>query len=300
MSGALRVSILDEENAALGEEAEGVNLEINPPTPIPIETEDFVGRILFIHRPVPEPDTWTYKELFAGKQRFCQMAAQGRFKTDPGQDLYLSAEVPQATPLDSNPIRKKAAQLVMKFTSKLMELRGGKFHHNLEWQKFPDSDVLRPHCTIAVRDVDYLVQTPPGEEPPSLLSAFEAQPTAAKKAIVFNTTDTITLAWWSKYIDLASWKLMNIPGIKSSLDLFLGRQLHLSFFRLPLEEELKAMEADGLPPPNNWLCESQKLTFIRLKLTNSVEDAEGEFEDCDDWGELEEDMDALAEQASKT
>eukprot|EP00439_Symbiodinium_sp_Y106_P013787 s71_g1.t6 len=47
-------------------------------------------------------------ELFAGKQRFCQMAAQGRFKTDPGQDLYLSAEVPQATPLDSNPIRKKA------------------------------------------------------------------------------------------------------------------------------------------------------------------------------------------------
>ncbi|OLP88660.1 hypothetical protein AK812_SmicGene29981 [Symbiodinium microadriaticum] len=127
-------------------------------------------------------------------------------------------------------------------------------------------------------DVDYLVQTPPGEElhdlscwePPSLLSAFEAQPTAAKKALAV------------RYIDLASWKLMNIPGRVPDVSIdFHGdcTGLHLSFFRLPLEEELKAMEADGLPPPNNWLCESQK---------NSVEDAEGEFEDCDDWGELEE------------
>mmetsp|Transcript_32368 Transcript_32368/g.60931 ORF Transcript_32368/g.60931 Transcript_32368/m.60931 type:complete len:302 (+) Transcript_32368:46-951(+) len=299
LPSALRAAILDEENAALGEEANGVNLEINPSEPVPIETEDFVGRILFVHRPTPEPEDWSHKEMFRGKQRNFQFRFQVRFKTDPGQDLYLAAEVPRATPMEA--FRKKAATLVMKFATKLTEMRGGNAYFNLDWQKFPDSDVLRPHTTIPIRAADYLVQTPAGEEPPSLMGVMDTMPSAPKKAVVFNATDTYTVAWWSKYVDLVSWKLMNMPmGMTGSLDPYIGREFHLSFFRLPLEEELKAMEADGLPPPNNWLCESQKLTFARLKITNFSEAVEPDFEDCVDWDELEEDVDALAEQAIKS
>ncbi|CAJ1363163.1 unnamed protein product [Effrenium voratum] len=112
-------------------------------------------------------------------------------------------------------------------------------------------------------------------------------------------TDTYTLGWWSKYLDFFSWRLLNFPlGVAGPLDPYVGRQIQFCFFRLPLEEELKAMEADGLPPPNNWLCESQKLMFFRLRISNNVEH-EDAFEECVDFDELEEDVEALAEKAIK-
>eukprot|EP00913_Durusdinium_trenchii_P024682 g23169.t1 len=147
---------------------------------------------------------------------------------------------------------------------------GFEFYYNMDWKKFPDSDILRPHCTIPLRGADFLVQTPDG----------------------FNTRDTYTFAWWSKYVDLFAWRTSNFPmGLNGPLEQYVGREICASLFRLPLEEELKAMEADGLPPPNDWLCESQKLTFFRLKLTHSAmtEPAEAEFEDCVEWDDLEED-----------
>lgn len=263
--------------------------------PVALETEDFAGRILILNRPQPEPEEWTYKELFKGKQRHFQLRLQGRFKSEPSQDVFLSVETPNAIPCET--MRKKAASLMMKLCSKLVELRGFEFYYNMDWKKFPDSDILRPHCTIPLRGADFLVQTPDGEEPPSIMSNMDTMPAAPKKAVSFNTRDTYTFAWWSKYVDLFAWRTSNFPmGLNGPLEQYVGREICASLFRLPLEEELKAMEADGLPPPNDWLCESQKLTFFRLKLTHSAmtEPAEAEFEDCVEWDDLEEDFDMNA------
>eukprot|EP00434_Breviolum_minutum_P006165 symbB.v1.2.005434.t1/scaffold312.1/size231221/10 len=174
----------------------------------------------------------------------------------------------------------------------LASFGGGEFFYNVDWKKFPDSDILRPHCTLPLAAADVLIQTPPGEEPPSLMAPMEHIPSAVKKARCFNSGDTYTIAWWSKYLDLFRWRSINFPlGLNGALESYTGREVHVSIFRLPLEEELKAMEADGLPPPNDWLCESQKLTFLRMKVTHSAISAEEEFEECVDWDELEEDLD---------
>jgi len=276
------------EGEEIGQECGGMDLEVNPPGgPISIETEDFVGRLLFIHRPDPEPEEWMYKELFKGKQRNVQFRVQGRFKSDPGQELFIATEAPKEVLVD--PMRKKAASLVLKFCHKLVQRVGGEFFYNVDWKKFPDSDILRPHCTLPLAAADVLIQTPPGEEPPSLMAPMEHIPSAVKKAVSFNSSDTYTIAWWSKYLDLFRWRSINFPlGLNGALESYTGREVHVSIFRLPLEEELKAMEADGLPPPNDWLCESQKLTFLRMKVTHSAISAEEEFEECVDWDELEE------------
>lgn len=180
-SACLRAWLIDE-GEAIGEESGHIGLEVNPLSgPVALETEDFAGRILILNRPQPEPEEWTYKELFKGKQRHFQLRLQGRFKSEPSQDVFLSVETPNAIPCET--MRKKAASLMMKLCSKLVELRGFEFYYNMDWKKFPDSDILRPHCTIPLRGADFLVQTPDGEEPPSIMSNMDTMPAAPKKAV---------------------------------------------------------------------------------------------------------------------
>eukprot|EP00435_Cladocopium_sp_Y103_P012838 s3312_g3.t1 len=187
--------------------------------------------------------------------------------------------------------------------------------YNVDWKKFPDSDILQPHLTMPLRSLDVVIQTPPGEEPPSLTAPMERVQHAAKQAVSssaalwmargeisyrmcndrweipgFNSTDTYTFMWWSKYVDLFRWRRINFPmGLNGAMEPYLGREVHICIFRLPLEDELKAMEADGLPPPNDPLCESQKLTFLRMKVSHTAQ-TEEEFEECVDWDEVEEDF----------
>lgn len=278
------------EGQEIGEETGGMDLEVNPLTgPIPVETEDFVGRLLLLQRPDPEPEEWTYKELFRGKLRNVQFRLQGRFKTEPGKEMFMSIQAPREVLLDS--IRKKAASLSLNFINKMVQRTGGELNYNVDWKKFPDSDILQPHLTMPLCSLDVLIQTPHGEEPPSLTTPMERVPQAVKKAVSFNSTDTYTIMWWSKYVDLFRWRRINFPlGLNGTLEPYLGREVHVCIFRLPLEDELKAMEADGLPPPNDPLCESQKLTYLRLKVSHSAL-TEEEFEECVDWDEVEEDLD---------
>ncbi|CAE8598546.1 unnamed protein product [Polarella glacialis] len=145
-------------------------MELNALKGIPIETDDFSGALLFIHRPSPEPDNWPYRQGFSGKERCWEFRLQGKFKTDPGQ-VYFGAELTQSVGLSWTAMITVNWMLAIATT--LASARGVHFDYALEMTELDNGEIVRPHYSFPLIAADVVLRTPDGQSPPPLTGHFE-------------------------------------------------------------------------------------------------------------------------------
>eukprot|EP00930_Biecheleria_cincta_P100553 TRINITY_DN92169_c0_g1_i1.p1 TRINITY_DN92169_c0_g1~~TRINITY_DN92169_c0_g1_i1.p1 ORF type:complete len:381 (-),score=36.74 TRINITY_DN92169_c0_g1_i1:125-1234(-) len=241
-----------------GGDKEGMALQINSTEGVEFENDLFSGRILFMHRPDPEPERWTWRERFEGKTRCWEFRLQGTFKTDPGE-MYFAAELSEPMSIGwASIITMKA---ILNFAYMLASIRGIDFDYNWYLTEFDNGDVLRPHFTFPLIAADIAVRTPAGEKPPLITAPLEATPLADKIATSLKAGDTYTFGFWTKYLHFARWELVNVPlGLGGSLDAFIGKQpIDLAIYGL------RTSKSEG-----DLRAESNKIVLARIVLTHTA------------------------------
>eukprot|EP00930_Biecheleria_cincta_P095271 TRINITY_DN8724_c0_g1_i4.p1 TRINITY_DN8724_c0_g1~~TRINITY_DN8724_c0_g1_i4.p1 ORF type:complete len:331 (+),score=65.08 TRINITY_DN8724_c0_g1_i4:44-1036(+) len=295
----------------------GMPLEVNSAEGVPIDTADFTGKILFIHRPQPAQEDWPYKQHFEGKARQWELRLQGRFKTEPGDSLWFGAELPD--PVELGWAARGAVTLILNLASKLSALRGVQFDYNLDWTDLGGGDEHRPHFTYPLLGADAVIQTPAGKTPPILSEPLAKMSMAEKQLVNLNTKDTYTFGFWTRYMDFVRWRITDMPfGANRSFESYIGKNpVHLTVYRLDSLSEVEAAAADcaaSTPtetqecaspttpaPAKHMRAESAKHIFMRIEVVHaqiqedstasdvpagSPEEDEAEFEDAQDHPEL--------------
>lgn len=232
-------------------------IEVNSATGIPFESKYFVGKMLFLQRPTPEPahDDWPYAKHFRPTARRWEMRVQGRFKEDPG-DVYFGAEMPRDVSLSWQ--KQMLANWALKVARMLAAAKGVWFDYSFKLEKL-DSDVVLPHYVSPMSAAEALYVTPAGEEPPDITGSIAWNPLKEKQLIEVNTTDTYTVALWNKQLDFARWKIVNMPlNWTSSFTDFIGEQ--------PVSLIAYGIERNNLDGKKNLHVKSKKNILMRLEL----------------------------------
>lgn len=252
----------------LPSESDGQVIPVNSSTGIPFETDLFVGEVLFLQRPSPEPshDDWPYASHFKSSLRRWEMRCQGKFKRLPGSDIYFGAELRQDTSLTWS--KRQVANWVLKVAKMLAELKGVWFHHCFNVVTQLDGSRLLPHYVSPIYAAEALYVTPAGETPPPITESILHNKVEEKKAVKFNLEDTYTIGLWNKQLDFTRWEIVNMPmGWTSSLTPFIGVQsIHMIAYALkrtdtdhdPHSDDNKnfILRLEVSPPTSNaeWAC----------------------------------------------
>lgn len=211
------IRLVDEANG-------GTELLPNTRKPFRVSNEWFEGRALVLVRSKPEDPF--YAPHFKGKQRRFEVQVQGRFKVKPRGTVYIGGEVPRKMQLGLF-TRGLTGTLL-----RILKARSKSSIHYSFGRTQNGSLVDLPHiCLCMWNAVDRFVLTKAGSEPPKLgqqLPETDRERNVRRKrraedAPEFNTADTISFSYHSMYLDLATWKIVNIKGIDGvSLSTFWG------------------------------------------------------------------------------
>lgn len=194
---------------------------LNSETPIPVETELFVGQLLLIMRPKDpaQDDPFWNERIFAKKKRRVAMQLQGKLKYTPQGTLMAGMEI--SNPMNLGLIASGLCNIILKMTKS--------FNPALHYS-FGTAEEERAHISFpASTFFEKFVVTPPGESPPDIMEEFEEDPQSAKdrKAyktkIDWNTEDTYSMSFHSMYVDFPSWSVVKLPvGKDIELQTFWG------------------------------------------------------------------------------
>jgi len=187
-------------------EEEGQPLPINSPVPVDYENEQILGKVLFMHRPHPEPENgdWPYADYFATKKRRWELRLQGVLKSEVEQ-IFFGAEL--AEPLTLTWGLRRCVSVGSSFVNALSSARGVWLHGCAE-----ANSEERQHLVWPLFAADVLICTPAGQTPPCLTEPFEVMPLRDRQKVRFNTADTYTFVYYTQYIDYWQWKFSNMPA----------------------------------------------------------------------------------------
>jgi len=210
-------------------EQEEVPLSLNTQSPIPFETDLFQGEVLFLVKPSkPEEDPYWHDRMFSKKKRRIFVQLQGKFKRKPVGTVYAGSEV--SDPMKLGLVTKGICSILLKLVES--------FNSNVHYS-YGDAKEFAHIVVPAYTFFENIVATPPGQEAPAMGDSFgeSKESKAARKAGKgfgeWNTEDTYSLEFYSMYIDLAMWKLVNLPV---SRDIGLGSFWGNSFLRIVMYE----------------------------------------------------------------
>ncbi|CAK4672435.1 unnamed protein product [Aphanomyces euteiches] len=186
------------------------HISFNSSTPITFENDLFQGQALFLVKTNPPSDRW--RHLFDGRRRTLWLHVQGRFKLQPRGTIYLGGELPRSVSVGL------FARSVVTFIMGLIQrvLRGAHFG-------FGTSTEL-PHCVFSLyQGVDELIVTPPGATPPPLGQSSYGEDHGARQKRrqtplgheEFQVGATYTFHFYTMYIDLPQWTVVNLPGMSN-------------------------------------------------------------------------------------
>lgn len=226
-------------------------MRTNSSEPLEFETECFVGRCLFMHRPSwsfdnkDTGDTYPYKEHFHGRKRLWEWRLQGRFKRRPGL-LYAGIELEGYVKVSwgTRALMKGLVPLIRK------AINCNQVHHELG----NDYDVdLRPTVVAPIWAFDNTLVHSHPLEAPSITTATLATGMGRKAAREYWETlwdgggpcwdeqpggPTFTFSMWgvSPLIDLQAWVFRKLPlnfGRNLPMEPFCGRQpVHAVMYEL--------------------------------------------------------------------
>jgi len=219
-----------------------------------IDDDFFVGKFLPMFRVADEPSeddvegrkTYTH---FKGKKRMFEFQFQGRLKQRPEGKLWISLEFDR--PLKIGSIQRMFLQGCLNFIRRTNKC----FHYS-----FGDEDTAgngtyeKPHVAFAMEyALDRLVVTKAGETPPAFGGATrdidepDVDASRRKKGVPgsfpgWNTDDIYTMSIWSAYVDFVTWRILNLPGIRSFLmsSIFGSKPINVVFYSM--RESLGAID----------------------------------------------------------
>jgi hypothetical protein len=182
---------------------------LNATQPIPFQNELFEGHCLMIIKPLPpNQDPYWHTRLFAQKKRRIVWQIQGTFRQVPQGVLYAGAELLQ--PMRLGLVTQGVARLLLKLVQR--------FHSNVHYSFGSSADDELAHIAIpAFTAMEKMIVTPPSQEPPRLGDLWDETPESmqfrkeTQSTGSWNTTDTYSMEFFSMYIDLAQWKLVQLP-----------------------------------------------------------------------------------------
>ena len=242
---------------------------LNSREPVLVETDLFVGKMLMILRPInPEDDPYWNDRIFAKRKRRVVLQLQGKFKRAPTGTVYAGGEISEQMRLGL--VAKGICGILLKLVKSVAPDTHYSFGDNGEKEK--------PHIVIpAWSFFDRLIVTKPGEEPPELGQDFfepEESVTARKNlksTAHWNTDDTFSMSFYSMYMDLVKWQIVQLP-VTSDIDFktFWGN----SFLRIVLYENTTPMkDARHLQKDNTYFFAvevSLRLRCLALELILSA------------------------------
>ena len=225
---SLRTQVLSLEN-------EYCPFPLNSQTPIPVETDLFVGQLLLVMRPndPPKDDPFWNERIFAKKKRRVVMQLQGKLKYTPSGTLMAGMEI--SDPMNLGLIASGLCNIILKMVKSFNPAINYSF----------GSDEERAHiCFPASTFFERLVVTPPDETPPDIMEEFEEPADLVKKRkayktkIDWNTEDTYSMSFHSMYIDFPSWSVVKLPvGRDVALQTFWGDSTaSVVFYEVPDDE----------------------------------------------------------------
>lgn len=223
-------------------------LIVNAPEPVEFETETFVGRCLFMHRPTSSysnqdsGDAYPYKEHFHGRKRLWEWRLQGRFKRQPGL-LYAGIELEEyvAVTWGTRALMKGLLPLIQKAI-------GCKQVHHEIGNEYDIS--LRPVVVAPLWAFDnHLVHNDPSDAPainmPTLPTGLGRKAAREYWETIWegggpswdDGGPTFTMSMWgvSPLIDLRAWAFRKLPPFGRNLPMepFCGRQpVHAVIYEL--------------------------------------------------------------------
>jgi len=230
---------------------------------VPFENDQIRGQIIFIQRPHPEPEDgqWAYAEQFATKSRRFELRMQGVLKIEV-DEIFFGAELQEPTPIGF--MLSAAVSVISAIVNSLSAARGVWNHTCPEHVVHENGDEERQHLVWPLFAADALICTPAGETPPDITKPIEETPLAEKQSVRFNTVDTFTFVYYSKYPDYLQWKLCNMPSayMAYSFDDFLGSR--------PVN-----VVAYGLIDTSRGHTQANKRYLARLAISNAPRVIEG-------------------------
>lgn len=210
----------------------------NAPIPFEVDNAMVTGQAILKVRSNNKDDH--YAPYFANRQRMLEIMIQGKIK-DVGSDDFVYIGIQTADKIKlSGFFTKAAAKIVLGLIS---------------------NTVPHAHCTLGNERetaqlvfpldlcVDRLAVTKPGEEPPALgvdMLPEEYSRERRPPLRCFDMESTYTFSLHTMYVDLVSWKLVNLPGLGTvPLDTFIkGQPLYFVGYALPRNHRGPHLEKD--------------------------------------------------------
>lgn len=225
----------------------------NPEKPYGFESERCTGSYMLFHPPPAASGNQRcqglkFAEYFKGKPRLWEMRIQLQFKEAvlPEEDLHFGIELETYVPL--NPWARQFAKGALEVVRRII----GPVYHSVgdDPSEAHDDEIERPTCVLPLWAFDQFVETPEGEEPPSIadpnfenlgshrsgrgFSAWQKEVDELKTRL--RPGCTYTFAFWgnSVYLDVLNWNIVGIPmAPPMDFDRFAGRPpVHVAMYSL--------------------------------------------------------------------
>ena len=249
------------------------NFALNTREAYPFETDLFKGRILMLVRPPNlEDDPYWSDRIFRHKKRRVLFNIQGKFKRPLKGPLYVGGEI--TSPMNLSLFTRGVLGMLIK----LMETG----FSDLRYSFGDEKKNLCPRIAVpAFSGMERLVVTPPDQTPPPISGdPFEESKEDRTKRLrskewEWNSTDTYSFTFFSMYLSLATWKLVNLPV---STDINLRRLWNDGDLRLVMYEKVGAGKEH--PPSSISYALNMNLRYLGDRRVSEEESSEPEdFED---------------------
>eukprot|EP00980_Cylindrotheca_fusiformis_P008165 scaffold1729_cov117-Cylindrotheca_fusiformis.AAC.3 len=240
-----------------------VPFQLNCQSEVPVETDLFVGKMMFLVRPTePKDDPYWNERIFSKKKRRFIILLQGKLKYEPQGPLYAGLEV--SDPMKLGLMTSGICSLILKFIKN--------YEPNLHYS-FGDEEENAHMSVLAEHFFHGLVVTPPGEQLPDLEDQLSSSRdfSSPEKEIKWNTKDTYTMMYHTMYIDLPSWTTSHIPLVRDiRLQTFWGNSLLKVVLYEPNKNTSTHVATD-----NKYLMSIQ-VKYLEPHERKSVEETSGE------------------------
>jgi hypothetical protein len=249
---------------------------LNSTTPIPIETDLFVGHLVLVMRPIiPSEDPYWNDQIFSKKKRRVVMQLQGKFKYKPKGTIYAGMEI--SHPMNLGLIASGLCNIILKMTKS--------FNPALHYSFGDVSNKEMAHiCFPASTFFEQLVITKPNDTPPPMGIDFQEPSEVAKlrksykTKIDWNTTDTYSMSFHSMYVDFPSWSVVRLP---------IGRDIPLQTFWGNASASVVLYELDDSKQEQKRHTLSSKTYLLGVQMCyvgNTTELEQQQLEDGNDVG----------------
>lgn len=220
----------------------------NSDEPVEFSNDIFEGKMLLMVRSsLPMEDKYTQR--FTVDKNVFELQVQGRFKRVPSSGfMYLGGEITK---------KMELGLLTKGFASSLLQFCKT-FNASIHHSYGDNANIELPHIVGPFWSmVDRVVITPPGETPPSFITGFpeSLESRMARRAgspmvsvkPELSLDNIYSFSFKTKYVDLESWSIINIPFMKEFKLQTFWSDADLRFIAYFIDPEKVEVDAKGFP-----------------------------------------------------